>query len=385
MIQKIFSTIDLLVEDYAKVWEDVCNIESPSAFKEGVDQVGRYCMDLAKRHGWEIEVFPQQRFGDTICITMNPDASGVPVALSGHMDTVHPVGSYGNPPARREGNIIYGPGAMDCKGGFVAGFMAMEAMMRCGYRERPVQMLLQSNEEVGSGIHNKDSIRWICEKAKGAAAFLNLEGHESTYVGKATLIRKGIAGFRFRVSGIEAHASYCATEGASAILETSHKIIAIETLKEQTGVTCSCGIISGGSATNTVPGSCEFRVDVRFPTQEDLQRATVFLQDIADRVYVPGCSCVMEQTNLRAAMEATPANLALLDRANELFRENGLEELVVGARTGGSDAADVTLFGIPCLDSLGVGGDGGHSPEERGYIDSMAISAKQIVSIVCGL
>jgi glutamate carboxypeptidase len=385
MIWQIIQEIDRLGPRYAQVWEDVCNIESPSAFKEGVDRVGRYFMDLARAKGWEVEVFPQERFGDSILITMNPNAPGVPVALSGHMDTVHPVGSFGNPPARREGNVLYGPGAMDCKGGVVAGFLAMEALARCGYEARPVMMLLQSNEEVGSGIQNKDSIRWICQKAKGAAAFLNLEGHESEYAGKATLIRKGIAGFRLQITGIEAHASYCVKEGASAVLEAAHKIIAIEAMKEQNGITCNCGIVKGGTVTNSVPGNCEIRVDVRFPTQADLARATAFLQEIADRVYVPGCSCVMEQTNLRPAMEFTEDNLALLKRANELFRGCGLSELEIGQRTGGSDAADVTLFGIPCMDSIGAGGDRGHSPEERGYIDSLYESAKRVAAIVYGL
>lgn len=385
MIQKVFAAIAELEETYAKVWEDVCNIESPSFDKEGVDRVGQYFMEIARRHGWEIEVLPQERFGDAVRITMNPQAAGTLVALSGHMDTVHPVGSFGCPAARREGNVLYGPGALDCKGGVVAGFLAMEALQRCGFTDRPVMMLLQSNEEVGSGIQNKECIRWICQQAAEAVAFLNLEGRETEYGQKATMSRKGIAGFRLKITGIEAHASYCAREGASAIAEAAHKVLEIETMKENGGITCNCGLISGGTATNTVPGSCEIRVDVRFSTQEELERATAFLQEIADRVHIPGCSCVMEHTNLRPAMELTERNLSLLERANALFEANGLQTMAIGRRSGGSDAADVTLYGIPCIDSIGVAGDRGHSPEERGYIDSLGESARRIAAIVCGI
>ena len=50
---------------------------------------------------------------------------------------------------------MYGPGVMDCKGGIVAAIMAMEALEKCGFTERPVQLLLQSDEENGSATSNK--------------------------------------------------------------------------------------------------------------------------------------------------------------------------------------------------------------------------------------
>lgn len=63
---------------------------------------------------------------------MNPESDNQPVALSGHMDTVHPVVLFGTPAVRRENEKIYGPGVMDCKGGIVAGFLAMDALQICG-------------------------------------------------------------------------------------------------------------------------------------------------------------------------------------------------------------------------------------------------------------
>lgn len=385
MISDVFYKIDKLTDSYINIWEDVCNIESPSYHKAGVDQVGEYFIQIAKKQNWHIEVFEQETFGNVICITMNKESRNRPVAISGHMDTVHPVGSFGFPAVRRDREKLYGPGAMDCKGGIVAGFLAMEALSACGFKDRPIMMLLQSNEEVGSGLNNKESIRYICQKAKDAVGFLNLEGHEGFFAGKACLIRKGIAGFRFDIQGVETHASYCAREGASAICEAAYKIIEIEKMKDNDGVTCSCGVISGGTATNTVPGKCEFRVDVRFSTQEQYDKTVACLQKIADTAYVSGCSCTMEQTNLRPAMELNEKNLALLNKANELFAENGLSKLEIGTRTGGSDAADVASHGIPCMDSMGVAGERAHSVEEYGVISSLAESAKRIASIICGI
>ena len=381
-ISRIFNTIDGLNDRYVDVWEDICNIESPSDCKEGVDAVSSYFIKLVEKKGWRIERFPEERFGDVVCITMNPDSDKDPIALSGHIDTVHPVGLFGTPAARREGDRLYGPGAMDCKGGVVAGFLAMHALDECGYSDRPIMMLLQSNEEIGSGLDKKGPIRRICEQAKNSVAFLNLEGHEGYFKGKACVERKGIAGYSFRITGISTHASYCAREGASAITEAAHKIIELEKVKEQNGLTFSCGVITGGSVRNTVPGECEFLLDVRFPSQSDLERAKEIIRRVAETVYVPGCSCEVTMTCMRAAMEKCDRNLALLAVANASFEKNGLSPLDAGMRTGGSDAADVTAYGIPCLDSLGVGGERAHSKEEYGVISSLSESAKRLVSII---
>lgn len=384
-METIFQEIDKLNDTYVNVWEDVCNIESPSKDKAAVDRVGDYFQTLAKKFGWKIEVYPQEQFGNVVVITMNPESTKTPIALSGHMDTVHPIGSFGTPAVKRDDVNLYGPGAMDCKGGVVAGFHAMHALHNCGYTDRPIMMLLQSNEEIGSGLQNKAPIQYICQRAKDVEAFLNLEGHEGYFAGKACLIRKGIAGFRFDVKGIATHASYCAREGASAVLEAAYKIIEIEKLKDDNAVTCNCGIVTGGSASNTVPAECQIKVDVRFATMEQYEQTIAYLQQVADTNHVPGCSCTMVQTNLRPAMELNDRNIALLNKANELFAQNGLSTLEVGMRTGGSDAADVACFGIPCIDSIGVGGERAHSVEEYGVIASLAESAKRIASIICGL
>ncbi len=384
-ILSIFETIDSLTDQYVNIWEDVCNIESPSVDKEAVDQVGSYFIRMAESMGWKIEKYPQKRFGDVICITMNPNSTAAPIALSGHMDTVHPIGIFGLPAVRRDGDKLYGPGAMDCKGGIVSGFLAMHALERSGYKDRPVMMLLQSNEEIGSGKNNKEPIRYICEKAKNAVAFLNLEGHEGYFDGKACLVRKGIAGFVFRVHGISAHACYCAREGASAIAEAAKKIVELEKFKNDSGITFNVGKINGGTVRNTIPDLCEFELDCRYVKNEDLDEVKRIVEAVADHTYIQGCTCEAELIDWRHPMELCERNIDLFNKANAAFVENGLSPLEIGFRNGGSDAADVTVFGIPCIDSLGVGGERAHSTEEYGVISSLPESAKRIAAIVCSI
>lgn len=377
-VKKLIDTVYELRDEYLKVWIDICNIESPTGYKAGVDAVGNYLAALSEKKGWLVERFPQPVAGDVLCITMNPDADKEPICFSGHMDTVHPVGLFGDPPVRIEGDKLYGPGAEDCKGGIVAGFLAMDALDRCGFTDRPVRMLLQSDEEGGSSVSGKATIKYICERAKGSVAFFNLEGGEAD---EACLVRKGIVTYLLTVKGVSAHASNCAKKGANAIAEMAHKIIELEKLKDDAGLTCNCGVINGGSVPNTVPDTCQMKINIRFATQEQLEWVREYVQKVADTVYVPGCTCTVEQATFRVAMEYNERNQKLLDRVNEILEANGMPKKNMVKRKGGSDAADVTVSGTPAIDSLGVDGDFIHNPGEFGYISSLAEAAKKLAVI----
>ena len=105
--QKVFDKLDQLEERYIKIWEEFCLIESPTDYKEGVDNASDYIVQIAKKFGCRIERQKQNVSGDCICITMNPDLDEAPVCLSGHVDTVHPVGLFGTPAVRYDGDEMY--------------------------------------------------------------------------------------------------------------------------------------------------------------------------------------------------------------------------------------------------------------------------------------
>ena len=73
--KKLFGIIDSLKEEYISVWADACNIESPTVDKAGVDEVGKYFIRLAEKKGWAYDVYPVERSGDIVTVTMNPSAS----------------------------------------------------------------------------------------------------------------------------------------------------------------------------------------------------------------------------------------------------------------------------------------------------------------------
>jgi len=375
--EKLFEHIDLLTDKYIKILEDVCNIESPTDCKEGVDKVGNYFADLSKKLGFTVEKFKQSVAGDVLCVTMNKETLGEPIALSGHIDTVHPVGLFGNPPVKISDGKIYGPGVMDCKGGIVASFLAMDALSKTGFTKRPLKLILQSDEEQSSRPSNKATIDFMCAKAKDSAVFFNCEGSKE---GTLALTRKGILFSRVTITGKAVHAARC-QDGASAIVEAAHKIIELEKLKNGEGLTCNCGLISGGSAPNSVPSSCFFTVDMRFSTNEELEEGRRLLRNVCATTFVEGTETLLEEISMRPAMVSCERNTKLFERMNEIFEDAGMAKLTARRCPSGSDAAYITEAGIPCVDCIGVEGNFIHSIKEHALLSSLAESAKRMAVV----
>lgn len=375
---KAFDKIEKLKETYFDIWEKVCDIESPTNYKPGVDAVGNFFIEMAKERGWKVEICPQDVSGDVVCITMNSDSDKKPICISGHIDTVHPVGSFGEKPTRRDSEKIYGPGVTDCKGGVVAGFLAMDALHQCGFSDRPIQMLLQTDEETSSRGSKKATINYICQKAIEGEAFLNLESYA---IGRVCTSRKGVLTYQFNVGGIEGHTSRCATEGANAIGDAAHKIVELEKLKDNDGITCVCSVIKGGTVANTIPGSCTFVANFRFATNKQYKWIEEFVKRLSETIHVPGCKCSVEILSQRPAMEEQERNKILLEKVNDIFRQTGLIELTPRMLRGGSDAANVTEYGATCLDNLGSRGGNSHTVNEFAWIESVPEAARRIVAI----
>lgn len=377
--QKLFEIIDLLNDSYLKIWEESCNIESPTHYKEGVDKVGEYFSNIAKELGFNVKRIECQKAGNPICITMNPEVDAKPICVSAHLDTVHEVGSFGDTPVHLDEEKIYGPGVADCKGGVVAALLAMEAVSRMGYKARPVKLLLQTDEEVGSRLSDRKTINYIIDEAKDAVAFLNAEGGVP---GKLCLARKGIVTFLFKVKGVAAHSCYCANEGANAIIEAAHKMLQLDKIKDADGLTCNCAVISGGTVVNNVPDYCEFKANVRFADEKQYKWMSDYVKKVANTTHVEGCTCEVSEVGFRTAMEMTDRNLELLAKLSEIYEKTGLPTVTAERRNGGSDAADITRAGIPCVDSIGVEGGNIHTLGEFAYIKSLGEAAKRIAAAI---
>ena len=381
LLNRVFDEIDSSYEKYLNVWADVCRIESPTNCKEGVDECGRYFAEYARELGFIVEYHRENISGDVLAITMNPNAKGKPIVFSAHLDTVHPLGSLEENPVRIEDDKIYGPGVNDCKGGAVGAIMAMDALSKCSYKDRPILLILQSDEEISSITSEKRTIDFMAKKSHGCEVFLNCEPYADR---KIVIERKGIIRFVFDITGMAYHSSKC-YDAANAIAEAAYKIIELEKWKDPDGITCNCGVINGGTTPNTVAENCVFYADIRYKTANELEAVKARVQEIADTVYVKGTSCKLSIKSSRVALEKTDESLKMAQRICEICKDSGLGERVPGHALGGADSADMSARGILALDSFGVKGGYSHTSKEYAFTESLRESAKIMAAVAIKL
>ena len=378
-MKELFEIIEAKKDEYLTFLKEIAEIESPTTYKEGVDAVGAYFIGKAKKKGWKTEIFPQKTAGNVVVITMNAESKERPFCLSGHIDTVHPLGLFGKPAVKIEGNRMTGPGVCDCKGGCVNAFWVMDALSETGYKKRPIMLLLQTDEETSSRESNKETIKYITERSKDAVAFFNME---PTILDTGVILeRKGIAKFEFTVFGKSEHASKC-YDGASAIAEAANKILKLEQYKEKDGITCNCGTIKGGTVPNTVPEKCVFSLDTRFVNEEQYKEICGIIHKVAEEKIIPETCCTVREIGYRPSMPGSEKNYGLLDEINEALKNSGLEELKTIIAFGGSDAAYITLAGIPVIDSIGAIGDNVHNTNEYILTDKFSLPTKRIAAFI---
>ena len=370
--KQLLEQIDLAFPEYLQLWKDICNIESPSADRVGVNLVADHIAAFCKGKGYAVTRQPTPAGGDMLLIELPGKSDKAPVALMAHMDTVHQKGAFGDPPVTEKDGILYGPGVVDCKGGIAVALLAMEALKACGEEHPPIRFILNADEEDGT-YGKQPAVDFIKESARGCAAAFNCE---SGRAGLLVVGRKGIFRACVTVTGKASHAGNAYFSGVSAVREAAHKILALEACSEENGITLNCGVIQGGTVSNVVPEHCSFLVDVRFRSDEQEQRAIACLNEIVGRSYVPGSSSTWEVRKRRPAMENTPANRKLFELVAKNAADLGLDPLEATESGGGSDSAYTVAVGVPTVCTFGPTGRFIHSVKEQADIASLAERAK---------
>ena len=376
MHNKVFSKLDALENEYIEFLAGLCKIESPTEDKEAVDRAGGFIIRKAEDFGFSVTVKEEPKSGNPFVVTMGEDIEAKPLIFSAHVDTVHPKGLFGDDIVRIEDGIMYGPGVVDCKGGIAAALYAMAALKACGYNKRPLKLIVQTDEEVSSKFSEKRTVDFMYENSRGCAAFLNLEGHKPGYV---TVERKGILRYDVEIIGVARHSSEC-YDGVSAVKEAAYKIIELEKMQQDGGITFNVGKIVGGTTANTVPEKCRFSLDIRFKNEADKAQAIKRAMDILSKQYLKNTETRVSLYSERVAMERSGTVLDVYRRLNKALELASFEPLLENSRAGGSDAADMATRGIPAVDSLGTAGGYIHSRNEYAYLSSLKNSAKMLAA-----
>lgn len=342
--------------------------------------VGRM-MDVAGRDlqllGAAVERVPgRMGFGDCLRARLpSPDAGAGPgILVLGHLDTVHPIGTA--LPWRDEGDLCYGPGILDMKGGNYLVVEALRQLRRAGIATAlPVTVLLTSDEEVGS-----PSTRDLIEAEAARHRFV-LVPEPARPDGSVVTGRYAIARFDLETTGRPSHAGARLSEGRSAIGEMARQIVAIDGM---TGEDCtfSVGVVHGGQWVNCVATTCRAEALSMAKRQADLDRGVAAMVGL--QAQTAGVSLRVTRGVTRPVWEPDGGTLALYEHAARLARGLGFE-IGHASAGGGSDGNFTGAMGVPTLDGLGVEGAGAHTLEEHIVVDSLVRRGRLMAGLLAEL
>jgi glutamate carboxypeptidase len=357
--------------------QQLVDIESPSDIKQAVDRLGTVLASRFGELGGRVRFHKVEKFGNHLQVDFSSRAQQKPVLLLGHMDTVYAIGTISRMPSRVAKGRVWGPGALDMKGGIALALHALEAMLQWdgGKLSRPVTLLLVSDEEIGS-----KSSRAITEKlARESAAVLVLEPAYGLH-GAVKTARKGVGEYELTVHGKAAHSGLDFEKGKSAVIELAHQIHEISKLVDlKRGITLNVGRISGGTRVNIVPPEAKAWLDVRVVSGKQAIEVDHKLKSL--RPKNRHCRLEIRGNVGRPPLERTSGVAALYAKAKTMARELGLDlrEASVG---GGSDGNFTATLGIPTLDGLGAVGEGAHAEHESVLISELPRRAALLAGLI---
>jgi len=344
-------------EPFLATLEALVTRESPTSSKPLCDALADFLQRELPSDGWSVTRHARSVVGDILEARMT-GAGGPATMVLTHYDTVWPEGTLAQMPWKRDGDKVYGPGALDMKAGIAN---VMTAVRLAQAMRIPlagdVTLLATSDEETGSH-HSQELIEKL---AKDHDRVLVLEpGRED---GALKTGRKGTGSFHVRFRGRSAHAGNNPADGASALRELAHFLLYVEdNADEVAGTTINLTVAKGGIAANVIAEEAVAFVDMRVLKASEAERV-----ERAVHGYTPRDTRVSVSIDgglNRPPMELTAANEQLFGEAQRVLDGLGIKAdgAVVG---GGSDGNFTSALGIPTLDGLGSVGAGPHARHEH--------------------
>jgi glutamate carboxypeptidase len=335
--------------------------ESPSDDPTSVNCANALAVRFAEPLGAVARIHKQKLFGNVLELRFNHSSRRKPILLLGHLDTVWPLGTLGPMPWRETAGRLHGPGVLDMKAGVIMALTAVAALQELKLM-RPITLLLNSDEEVGSPVS-----RPITERlASRSEAVFVLEPAQGLAYKTA---RKGVGQYNLHVHGVAAHSGVDFERGHSAILEMAHLVQTVSGFTDlRRRRTVNCGTLTGGTRSNVIAAEAHAEVDVRIATKADAGTVDKLFRRL--KVTDPACRLAITGGINRPPMERTPATVALFKRARALAAQLGflLDEAATG---GGSDGNFTSALGVPTLDGMGAVGEGAHASHESILIEHL--------------
>jgi glutamate carboxypeptidase len=381
--KKIIKQIDLNSEDALNLLEDVVNINSGSLNISGVKKVGAIFSSQFESIGfkptWYTMPDEMGRAGHLFCELSTGTVRGKKILLIGHLDTVFEEDS----PFQqfvRDGNMVYGPGVDDMKGGNVIIYTALKSLYEVGVLKNTQIIVAFTGDEEKAGNPTSISRKDLINAAKRSDVALGFEG--ATGLNYATVARRSSGSWLLETTGKRSHSSGIFSEGvgAGAIFEMSRILNAFYTELPEQNLTFNPATVVGGTfvnydkalgkgdtfgKTNIVAQKAVVRGDIRCLTNEQIDKTVAKMKAIVAK-HLPKTDATISFELKYPPMKPTPGNyeiLKVLDGVSQAMGQGTVEAFDPGKR-GAGDISFVAEY-VDGLDGLGTMGGGSHTPKER--------------------
>lgn len=254
------------------------------------------------------------------------------VLIGGHLDTVP---AHGNLPHRLEGDVLYGLGACDMKGGVA---VALTLAASVAEPTRDVTYVFYECEEVDADLNGLNTLATQHpELLQADLAILMEPSQAGIEAGCQGTIRAEV-----RVTGLRAHSARSwrgvnAIHGAGEVLDRLREYVPREPVID--GLAYREGLnavrIEGGVAGNVIPDACTVTVNFRFAPDRSLEEAEAHVRDVFSGFDV-------------TVVDAAPGALPGLDRpaAADFVAAVGTAPQ---PKFGWTDVARFSALGVPAL------------------------------------
>lgn len=311
--------------------------------------------------------------------TLGMDRPAPPVILSGHIDTVHRQGSFGEDLWRLEGDLVYGPGVNDMKGGVIEALYIVKALNALGYDRTPLKILFAGDEE-GDHIGTDTNLLYT-QESRGALAAFNMEtGVEGVF----TVARKSCHIFHLKIQGEGGHAGNDFRTAKNAAEEAMQKALEIVKLTDiEQGTTVAVTVIRGGDHPSAIPASCEVTLDARVSSAKEKERIYRSVDEICKKASIPGTQATYEYyaAKYEGYLENEPIR-KLHAFVNTIAEELGQPAYGKCFRGGAADSGNMAVACIPVLCSCGIVGDFSHDRKEFARLHTLYDRTKLFASVI---
>jgi tripeptide aminopeptidase len=327
------------LERVTRTFLELVRIDSPTFHEQAI---GRRVTAELEGLGLSVEHDGSGTDGVGNLIGRLPGGTGLPIALSAHLDTVQP--GEGVCPVirdgviRSEGETILGA---DDKAGIAAIIEALRVIREAGLAHPPLEVVLTWGEERA----HLGAAKVDLSKLRAKVCFVpDAEGEIGTVIAAAPSYESIRAVF----VGQAAHAGMAPEKGRSAILAAARAIARTPLGRLDAETTCNVGLIRGGSARNAVPARAEVEAEVRSLDDARVDRRVSDLREGWEAAAVEA-GCTLEFSSRR---EYRAYRLAEDDPGLQLARA-AADAVGVPFRAiatgGGSDANTFAERGLPSV------------------------------------